>query len=74
MNIGGIYGKEKEQETDVLRGWKRLDPAIQSRVPPPTEDDWDLDPAVAAKVLAKKKNWSAPGPDRLANSPFPHVP
>ena len=26
-----------------------------------------MDPAVAAKVLAKKKNWSAPGPDRLAN-------
>ena len=25
MNIGGIYGKAKEQETDVLRGWKRLD-------------------------------------------------
>ena len=26
-----------------------------------------MDPVVAAKVLAKKKNWSAPGPDRLAN-------
>ena len=25
MNIGGVYGKAKEQETDVLRGWKRLD-------------------------------------------------
>ena len=25
MNIGGTYGKVKEQETDVLRGWKRLD-------------------------------------------------
>ena len=37
--------------------------AIQRRVPPPTEEDRDLDPAVAAKVLAKKKNWSAPGPD-----------
>ena len=41
--------------------------AIQRRVPPPTEEDWDLDPAIAAKVLAKKKNWSAPGPDRLGN-------
>ena len=40
---------------------------IQSRVPPPTEEDWDLGPADAAKVLAKKENWSAPGPDRLAN-------
>ena len=25
VNIGGIYGKAKEQETDVLRDWKRLD-------------------------------------------------
>ena len=39
---------------------------IQSRVPPPTEEDWDLDPA-DSKVLANMKNWSAPGPDRLAN-------
>ncbi|PFX18161.1 Fibroblast growth factor receptor 3 [Stylophora pistillata] len=39
----------------------------KSKGTPPTEEDWDLDPAVAAKVLAKKKNWSAPGPDRLAN-------
>ena len=37
-----------------------------------------MDPAVAAKVLAKKKNLSAPGPDRLANfwrkrAESPHV-
>ena len=25
MNIGGIYGKAKEQEPDVRRGWKRFD-------------------------------------------------
>ena len=31
------------------------------------EEDWDLDETDAAKVLSKKKNWSAPGPDRLAN-------
>ena len=49
------------------RQWlEEIRSAIQSRVPPPTEEDWDLDPAVAAKVLAKK-NWSAPGADRLTN-------
>ena len=37
--------------------------SIQSREPSPTEEDWDLDPAVAAKVVAKKKNWKTPGPD-----------
>ena len=32
-----------------------------------------MDPAVAAKVLTKKKNWSAPGPDRLANFWWMHA-
>ena len=41
--------------------------AIHSRVPELAEDDWDLDDTDAAKVLTKKKNWSEPGPDRLAN-------
>ena len=41
--------------------------AIHSRVPEAAEEDWDLDETDAAKVLTKKRNWSAPGPDRLAN-------
>ena len=60
MNIGGIYGKVKEQETDVLRSWKRLDLPFKVGYPHRPR-------RTAAKVLAKKKNWSAPGPDRLAN-------
>ena len=59
---------ESEGTGDRCASWlKEIRSAIQRRVRPPTEEDWDLDPAVAAKVLAKKKNWSAPGPDRLAN-------
>ena len=67
MNIGGIYRKAKAQETDGLRGWKRLDLPFKVGHPYRPKRTGDLDPAVAAKVLAKKKNWSAPGPDRLAN-------
>ena len=59
---------ESEGTGDRCASWlEEIRSAIQSRVPPPTEEDWDLDPVVAGKVLAKKKNWSAPGPDRLAN-------
>ena len=37
------------------------------RVPPPVEEAWDLVTSEAVKVLARKKNWSAPGPDLIAN-------
>lgn len=40
---------------------------IYSRVPPPSEKPWKLDTMEATQVLARKKNWSAPGPDRLTN-------
>ena len=41
--------------------------AIFSKVPPPTDEDWTLETAEAVGVLKRKKNWSAPGPDRLVN-------
>ena len=41
--------------------------AIYSRVPPPSEKTWKLDTMKATQVLTRKKNWSAPGPDRLTN-------
>ena len=41
--------------------------AIYSRVPPPVENTWKLDTMEATKVLARKKNWSAPGPDKLTD-------
>ena len=40
---------------------------ISDRFPPPDEEAWDLVTNEAVKVLAWKKNWSAPGPDRIAN-------
>jgi len=46
---------------------KDIRPAIYSRVSPPSEKPWKLDTMEATEVLARKKNWSAPGPDRLTN-------
>ena len=40
---------------------------MRSLVPPPTDEDWTLETAEAVGVLNRKKNWSAPGPDRLVN-------
>ena len=41
--------------------------AIFSKVPPPTEEAWTLETAEAVGILKRKKNWSAPGPDKLVN-------
>ena len=41
--------------------------AIHEQVPPPTGDEWALEVAEAVKVLSKKRNWSAPGPDKITN-------
>ena len=41
--------------------------AIHEQVPPPTGDEWALEVADAVKVLSKKRNWSAPGPDKITN-------
>ena len=41
--------------------------AIFTNVPPPTDEDWTLETAEAVGMLKRKKNWSAPGPDRLVN-------
>ena len=59
---------ETEGTGDRNTAWlEEIRSAIHSRVPEPAEEDWDLDETDTAKVLTKKKNWSAPGPDRLAN-------
>ena len=39
--------------------------AIHEQVPPPTGDEWALEVAEAVRVLYKKRNWSAPGPDKI---------
>ena len=41
--------------------------AIKESVPEPREDGFTLESTSTRKVITKKKNWSAPGPDKIAN-------
>ena len=65
---------EKEGTGDRRAAWlEEIRCAIESRVPPPPEERWDLEPAGAVRVIVKKKNWSAPSPDRLVNFWWKHA-
>ena len=46
---------------------KDIKEAIASRVPPPSEEECDLDPTIAVKIMRKKRNFNAPGPDRFVS-------
>ena len=41
--------------------------AIHGCVPPSDEGEWGLTEDEAVKIVGKKRNWSAPGPDKLVN-------
>ena len=41
--------------------------AIKESVQEPQKDEFTLESTSARKVLKKKKNWSDPGPDKIAN-------
>ena len=41
--------------------------AIAKKVPPPSDESWGLHTTQAVKILSKKRNWSAPGPDKHVN-------
>ena len=40
---------------------------VKRGVSPPSERAWQLESFEPVKVLFKKRNWSAPRPDRLVN-------
>ena len=44
-----------------------MEDAIARRVPPPPQEPWQLKTSPAVRALLKKRNWSAPGPDKLVN-------
>ena len=59
---------EAEGTGDTGADWlEEVRCAIREKVPEPTEENFTLSEGRAAKVIGKKRNWSAPGPDRLAN-------
>ena len=41
--------------------------AINSRVAAPTDEQFLLTKVEAVNAIRKKRNWSAPGPDRITN-------
>ena len=47
--------------------WEKRGSGNKNAVPPQTGDEWALEVADAVKVLSKKRNWSAPGPDKITN-------
>ena len=59
---------EKRGTGDENAEWlKEIELAISQRVPLPTVGTWTLETNEAVKVILKKQNWSAPGPDRVVN-------
>ena len=43
---------------------KEMDEAILRCVPPLSRESWKTETTEAARVISRKRNWSAPGPDR----------
>ena len=39
---------------------------MEDIVPEVPSDDWNLNAEQVTKIIKRKKNWSAPGPDRIA--------
>ena len=46
---------------------------ISERVPFPSEEEWDLEVDEVVKTVKKKKNWSAPGRDKIYNYWWKHA-
>ena len=40
---------------------------MENVVPEVPTDGWNLNAEQVTKIVKRKKNWSAPGPDRIAN-------
>ena len=40
---------------------------MEDLVPEVPTDGWNLNAEQVRKIIKRKKNWSAPGPDRIAN-------
>ena len=60
--------KIKGAETRKQSGFQEVREAIEDVVPDEVQTDgWNLNAEQVTKIINRKKNWSAPGPDRIAN-------
>ena len=80
-NIGDLFDNITEASTFWRSLWetsgtgnsncqwlKEIERAMDISVPnPDINQRWELTTECGAKVVRKKRNWSAPGPDRIAN-------
>ena len=59
---------EKEGSGDISAKWvEEVKSAINSRFAAPTDEQFSLTKEEAVNAIRKKRNWSAPGPDRITN-------
>lgn len=59
---------EEEGNGDAEVGWvKEIEEAMEHVVPEVPTNTWNLSVEQVSKIINRKKNWSAPGPDRIAN-------
>ena len=62
--FGGPSGKSRDENAEWL---KEIEKAIRQRVPLASQEEWGLETVAIAKVISTKRNWCAPGPDRVVN-------
>ena len=59
---------EEEGSGDTEAEWiEEAREAMEDEVPEVPTDGWNLNAEQVTKIIKKKKNWSAPGPERIAN-------
>ena len=59
---------EEEGNRETKAEWiEEVREAMEDVVPEVPTDGWNLNAEEVTKIINRKKNWSAPGPDRIAN-------
>ena len=66
-NIDKASGYWKELWETEVTGDKSATWLQEVCVPPPDEGEWGLTEDEAVEIVGRKRNWSAPGPDKLVS-------
>ena len=58
---------EEKGSGDTEAKWiEEVREAMEDVLPEVPTDDWNLNAVQVSKIIKRKKNWSEPGPDRIA--------
>ena len=63
--FGGVFVSREGLEISYAEWLSDIKEAIARRVPPPSEEDWELETSNVTKVILRKRNFSATGPERI---------